>query len=122
MSEHYNLIRLTSTRQLLQKHNQLTRSTAALYGNLSYRMSKEAMQNSSTTPDGSTIQSGLIMSYGARAWEGKPVPDGTDDSILTAQEIAALDLSGTDVVVRSGCNTALGEITTEGGWGLQRAF
>lgn len=118
MSEHYNLNRLISTRQLLQKHNQLTRPTVALYGNLSYRMSKEAMQNSSTTPDGSTLQSGLIMTFGARAWEGKLVPDVPDDGILTAQEIAALDLSGTDVVVLSGCNTALGEITTEGVWGL----
>ena len=67
-------------------------------------------------------RSGLILSYGARAWEGKPVLKDAEDGILTAAEIAALDLSGTDVVVLSACNTALGEITTEGVWGLQRAF
>ena len=67
-------------------------------------------------------RSGLILSYGARAWEGKPVPKDTEDGVLTAAEIAALDLSGTDVVVLSACNTALGEVTTEGVWGLQRAF
>lgn len=67
-------------------------------------------------------RSGLILSYGARAWEGKPVPKDAEDGILTAAEIATLDLSGTDIVVLSACNTALGEITTEGVWGLQRAF
>lgn len=67
-------------------------------------------------------RSGLILSYGARAWEGKPVPKDTEDGILTAAEIAVLDLSGTDVVVLSACNTALGKVTTEGVWGLQRAF
>mgnify|MGYP006873118210 CR=1 FL=1 len=49
MSDHFNLIRLTSTRRLLHKHNQSPKSTARLYGNLSYRMSKEQMQNSSAT-------------------------------------------------------------------------
>ena len=67
-------------------------------------------------------QSGLVLSFGARAWEGKSIPENTEDGILTAAEIAALDLSSTNLVVLSACNTALGEITSEGVWGLQRAF
>ena len=67
-------------------------------------------------------QSGLIMAYGARAWEGKPITPGEEDGILTAAEIAAMDLRGTDVVVLSACNSGLGHISQEGVWGLQRAF
>lgn len=67
-------------------------------------------------------KTGLIMSYGARAWEGRNIPPGAEDGILTSAEIETLDLSNTDIVVLSACNTALGEVTTEGVWGLQRAF
>jgi len=48
---------------------------------------------------------------------------GQDDGILTAEEIAALDLSTVEVAVLSGCETARGElIASEGVGGLRRAF
>ena len=50
-------------------------------------------------------------------------PHDAEDGILTAEEIASLDLSGVEWAVLSGCETALGSIQAgEGIFGLRRAF
>lgn len=72
--------------------------------------------------DNSLKRSGLILAGGQRAWLNQPIPSNVEDGILLAEEIATLDLSGTDLVVLSACQTGLGEITSEGVFGLQRAF
>ena len=64
-------------------------------------------------------RSGLLFS-GANILHTKENDD--DDGILTSAEISHLDLNNIELVVLSACQTGLGEISTEGVWGLQRAF
>ena len=66
--------------------------------------------------------SGLVMSGGNAAWRGRELPNGVLGGILTASNIARLDLSHTELVVLSACESGKGKATAEGLYGLQRAF
>lgn len=70
------------------------------------------------------IRSGLILANANYAWkEGKPFKEGMEDGILTAYEISQMNLSNTELVVLSACETGLGDIQgNEGVYGMQRAF
>ncbi len=69
------------------------------------------------------MRSGLLLAGANKAWkEGKPFP-GREDGILTAYEIAQVNLTGTKLAVLSACETGLGDIQgSEGVMGLQRSL
>ena len=72
--------------------------------------------------DQSLMRSGLFLTGAENKYQGEIIPAGIEDGILTALEIANTDLSGLDLCVLSACQTAQGDISSEGVFGLQRGF
>lgn len=76
-----------------------------------------------TAEDIALERSGLLMAGAANRYLGlEDIPSDIDDGILTAAEIARLDLENVDIAVLSACETGLGQVTGDGVFGLQRGF
>jgi CHAT domain-containing protein len=68
------------------------------------------------------MRSGLVFAGANEVWSRKEYID-KEDGVLTAQEVATLDLRKTNLVVLSACETGLGDVKgTEGVYGLQRSL
>jgi CHAT domain-containing protein len=70
--------------------------------------------------DNPLLLSGLVLAGANRAGEAR---EEGEDGVLTAEEIAALDLDGVQLAVLSACDTGRGEVVIgEGVFGLRRAL
>ena len=77
---------------------------------------------SDNAEDLALIRSGLYFSGVNNVLRRRPIPQGVDDGILTAKEISLMNFRNLDLVVLSACQTALGDIGSDGVFGLQRGF
>lgn len=68
------------------------------------------------------MRSGIALSSANQVWENIDL-NLENDGVLTAQDIAILDLRNLDLIVLSACETGLGDIEgNEGVFGLQRSL
>lgn len=73
--------------------------------------------------DRSLLRSGLLFAGATNTLFNLIEPnEGEEDGVLTAREIAGMNLKYTDLVVLSACKTGLGDISSDGVFGLQRGF
>ena len=65
---------------------------------------------------------GLVLADGNLTWDGAQDKPVDNDGIIAASEVALLDLSSTQLAVLSACQTAVGDYTQEGVYGMHRGF
>jgi CHAT domain-containing protein/tetratricopeptide (TPR) repeat protein len=83
------------------------------------RVTAAAARSGGAATESPLLLSGLVLAGANRRHD---MPNDAEDGILTAEELAALDLSGVELAVLSACETGRGAVELgEGVFGLRRA-
>ena len=72
--------------------------------------------------DESMSQSGLLFAGSANTLTDKNFDENLFDGVLSATELSRQDLSKTELIVLSACQTGLGHLTDDGVYGIQRGL
>lgn len=72
--------------------------------------------------DHAMSESGVVMAGAGQNLNNREFDPRCFDGILTAKELSGLNLSDTDLIILSACQTGLGTITSDGVYGMQRAL
>ncbi|MBQ7209331.1 MAG: CHAT domain-containing protein [Paludibacteraceae bacterium] len=101
---------------------QLSGKSPAIIHIATHGFTQQVPEQAQQSLNGALDYCGLLMSGSQLAWFKQPLPDNVEDGILTAKEIAAIDLTGCQIAILSACQTGKGLITSDGVAGLQRGF
>jgi len=91
-------------------------------GGLNGKVAFLAMYDEMDAPDQALLRSGLLFAGANETLTGEEETMEHENGVLTAKEISVLDLRSTNLLVLSACQTALGKITGDGVFGLQRGL
>ncbi len=81
-----------------------------------------AIAQGGTVSDNPLLMSGLLLAGSNQLGEQKSSAE-REDGVVTAEEVAGLNLAGVEMVFLSACETGLGQVISgEGVYGLRRAF
>ena len=72
--------------------------------------------------DDSMSKSGLLFAGSEKTLTDDDFDESMSDGVLSSEEMSRQDLSGTELVVLSACQTGLGRLTDDGIYGMQRGL